>query len=158
MNDDAVALITCHEVGHLAGGAPYIHIDLSTYEGVSSEGQADYYATKTCLKRYFAKLPDTLSYLEKDLDPQFRVVCEERSVTSLEEAMCLRMMNGIEGFRHAVKILKPDLGEIDYLSHDSEDVEETIFNTYPSNQCRIDTFIAGFFDDERPACWFESEY
>ncbi len=44
---DALALIVCHEIGHLYGGYPYKNIR----DDISAEGQADYFATNLCLKR-----------------------------------------------------------------------------------------------------------
>ena len=47
----------CHEVGHHLGGAPFMpkyYEDYYLFRG-SSEGQADYYATSNCLKKWFAE-------------------------------------------------------------------------------------------------------
>ena len=46
----------CHEVGHHLGGAPFMpkyYEDYYLFRG-SSEGQADYYAANTCLKKWFS--------------------------------------------------------------------------------------------------------
>lgn len=46
MRNDTLKLLLCHEIGHLLGGPP-----LKSRNGWSStEGQADYYSTTTCLK------------------------------------------------------------------------------------------------------------
>ena len=154
MNDDAVALITCHEVGHIIGGSPYIAIPSPQYKGISSEGQADYFATRYCLKKYFSQKEDTLSYLQFPSTTSEDQLCRVTSFSHWDEAICLRVANSIRGFSSVLRLLKSEDGDFSLLNNDEEVVEETIFNGYPSNQCRINTFIAGLFDHERPACWF----
>lgn len=151
MNDEAVTLITCHEVGHLLGGAPYIAIDHPMYEDVSSEGQADYFATKECLKRVWKN-----SDLKEvhDLPLALDKICKKRSHTSYDLRLCQKVMKGIEGFRHVMELLKKESGMLNYNGHAHEVVTETIYNAYPSNQCRFDTLVAGLFDEPRPKCWF----
>lgn len=46
MTKNAMIAVACHEIGHHLGGAP-----LYAGENLSVEGQADYYATLTCMKR-----------------------------------------------------------------------------------------------------------
>ena len=48
LQDDAFTLGICHELGHLMGGHPFIK------KGLSTEQQADYFATHKCLKRVFS--------------------------------------------------------------------------------------------------------
>ncbi len=160
MNDDAVALIMCHEVGHIIGGAPFIKIDQPMYEGLSSEGQADYFATKECVKKYFGSKKDTLNYLYKvyESNSSEAQLCKFMGMTDLEEAICLRTINGLIGFSHVVELLKAEEGgSFSLLSEDENVVEETLYNSYPSNQCRMDTFLAGLFDQERPLCWYRAD-
>ncbi len=156
MNDDAIALITCHEVGHILGGAPYIAIDLPVYEDVSSEGQADYFATKECLKRYYERKVDTLNYLSYPSSSEQDQLCRFLEVSEWDEALCLRVAKAIEGFSHVLQLLKGEEGGLFTLNgKDEHIVNETLFNSYPSNQCRINTFVAGLFDQPRPKCWFK---
>ena len=160
MNDDAVALITCHEVGHIIGGAPYIGIDLPMYEGLSSEGQADYFATYECLQNYFAQKSDTIDYLSRvyDSTSDEARLCSLTGLSQWDEALCLRVANAINGFSHVLELLKGEEGgEFSLLGHDHNEVEETLYNSYPSNQCRINTFIAGLFKQDRPHCWYISK-
>merc|ERR1719433_1078923 len=46
---DGFALVVCHEIGHLIGGAPLIP---GRPEPIANEGQADYWGATKCLKRY----------------------------------------------------------------------------------------------------------
>ncbi len=155
MNDDAVALITCHEVGHLLGGAPYIAINLPTYEDVSSEGQADYFTTKECLKKYFEGQRNTIDYLALPRTSEEDQLCSYLEVSDWDEALCVRVAKAIGGFSHVLKLLKEEEGgPFSLTGHDDQEVDETLFNSYPSNQCRINTFTAGLFDQPRPRCWY----
>lgn len=43
-NVDSLALLICHELGHLYGGTPYS----DSHNSLSAEGQADWWATKEC--------------------------------------------------------------------------------------------------------------
>ncbi|MBC97018.1 MAG: hypothetical protein CME63_04675 [Halobacteriovoraceae bacterium] len=155
MNDDAVALITCHEVGHILGGSPYIRIAHPMYDGVSSEGQADYFATQVCLKKYFSRQVETLDYLNKAIDYPGSQLCHHSHISSWEEAICLRTISAIRGFSSVMKLLKPDEGEFSLNWAEIKPATETLHNSYPKNQCRINTFLAGLFDQERPRCWFK---
>ena len=47
INLDALALIVCHEIGHLYGGHPLKR----EHDYIAAEGQADYFASQFCLKR-----------------------------------------------------------------------------------------------------------
>lgn len=49
VDEDVLALVFCHELGHGYGGEPY----RDAYNHISVEGQADYWATQTCLPRVF---------------------------------------------------------------------------------------------------------
>ena len=128
MNDQAVALITCHELGHVFGGAPYIAIEHEQYKNLSAEGQADYFASFDCLPRYYEFLNI------KDFEHELHIA--------------------LDGFSHALSLMKPHMGEIDLFGVSQEVSEQTIYNSYPSNQCRIDTYKAGLAKKPRPACWY----
>lgn len=47
INQDALILIICHELGHLYGGDPL----KNARDQISAEGQADYFASNKCLRR-----------------------------------------------------------------------------------------------------------
>ncbi len=128
MNDQAVALITCHELGHVFGGAPFIAIDHEQYKNISAEGQADYFASSECLPRYYEFL----------------------NIEDQEHELYM----ALSGFLNALRLLKPHRGEVNLLGTSSEVTEQTLYNSYPSNQCRIDTYKAGLSNEPRPACWY----
>lgn len=131
--DDAFALTVCHELGHLLGGAPF-----NPGSEVSVEGQADFWATSVCLKKYFKEYPETVpmtpgvskikcdSRFPNDLDAQN--ICYRTANASLSVAKVLSVM---------AKVAPPELEKQDTNSR---------ANTrpyHPEVQCRLDTYVAG---------------
>jgi hypothetical protein len=121
MNRDGLELILCHELGHHLGGPPYKI--KSTW--ASAEGQADYFATKSCLKELWKEDSKKISI---------------RSIVASQNVV--KMIAEVSGD------ILPDIQKPDLLR-----VKETELD-YPSLQCRLDTFVAGTFDSSRPGCWF----
>lgn len=154
MNDEGVAFITCHEVGHILGGLP--RFKLENYKRLSSEGQADYYATSVCLRDYFAKDPSTLDELEKPQTPEALKICSGRLKNKLAQAVCLRTMKGAQAFAGVLNHMQKEGGLPVLDSQDQTEVQETLFDQYPSHQCRLDTMVAGALGLERPKCWFRA--
>jgi len=123
MTLDGLALIACHELGHGLGGAPYKD------SGSSQEGQADYYATKTCL-------PVLFKYLVSPIQDY-----EVRAMEALKSSIAFYKING----------------DITSISTPSTEIATKLDSRdffYPSAQCRLDTSINGIFQKERPVCWY----
>jgi len=84
MNQDALALVACHELGHLLGGFPL------SEPGISNEGEADYFATAKCLRRvfdspvaeHFTRLPPT--------DRTARQACATVFSSEHDRTICVR--------------------------------------------------------------------
>jgi len=121
MDRDGLELILCHELGHHLAGPPL----KKKSAWASAEGQADYFATNSCLKE-----------LWKD-DP------ENFKARSLEASK-----NVIKMIAVVSEDVLPDIATPDPLI-----VQETELD-YPSLQCRLDTFVAGTFNSSRPKCWY----
>jgi hypothetical protein len=119
---DALALIFCHELGHLYAGHPL----KETGNYISAEGQADYFATKYCLRRALGLL-DTENI-------------EKRAHRAI---------------KNVGKFLANNWGH-PTPSHSTPDTSKskTTITGYPSPQCRFDTYHAGLRGDSRPHCWF----
>lgn len=124
INIDALALIFCHELGHLYAGEPLKEMG----NHISAEGQADYFATKYCLRRSL-----------RNLNPHD---IEERSLAAIKQVG---------------KFLANNWGHTHPSIHtpDKSQVKET-YKSYPSPQCRFDTYLAGLQGRERPKCWYAS--
>ncbi|MBS2026705.1 MAG: hypothetical protein JST54_02275 [Deltaproteobacteria bacterium] len=84
MTQDALALVACHELGHLLGGFPQGN------PGMSNEGQADYFATAKCLRRIFTSpSSQTFSRLPAS-DPVARKACAAAFSGEHQRAICIR--------------------------------------------------------------------
>ncbi|OUR96726.1 hypothetical protein A9Q84_10315 [Halobacteriovorax marinus] len=122
LDRDALILIICHEIGHLYGGTPYSNLA----NKLSLEGQADYFATQTCLPHAL------LSYKNENLEKR------------IDQAM-LNVGKFLANNRR-----------INHPSFDTPDTTqvEQMLRTHPEPQCRLDTYVAGLYSLGRPACWF----
>lgn len=162
MNDNGLALIACHEVGHLLGGEPRSKIPAFLW--ATSEGQADYYATSICLKNYYEMLEAAGKLEEPTVDNVLYTRCRTNFNETKDFLVCLNIMNGIEGFAKVLDHLDPEKRKISFTKKSSK-VKSTIINSYPAPQCRVETLIAGNFcakdnypcldkKNARPQCWF----
>lgn len=172
---DAISFVTCHELGHTLGGNPTNTTGSNFY---SLEGQSDYFASVKCFKRINRN--EDNETLIKNLNVPFsiRASCNEQFRGEANEAaLCIRTsLTGVE-----VANWMAILGSVGTSSIDRKDptVVTSTKLGFPSNQCRLDTFLAGalckpqtFGDDPtkpndgfcesneigaRPLCWFKPE-
>jgi len=125
---EAYAAVICHELGHIIGGYPYQTIIGAKW--TSSEGQADYFAGKVCLPKYFNSLGLDQSLIPKAVE------------TSGFEMMW--------AFRH-FDSSSTNLG-LSRSDVPMPPVKKTLLNEYPSLQCRYENFRN---PTKRPTCWFK---
>lgn len=124
---DSLALLICHELGHLYAGAPYS----DEHSALSAEGQADWWATNFCWPRFAEQLPSS------NPDIHNRAIRASLIVTAFYAAN-----RNIP----APTLQTPDLTI----------VEKTLL-THPEPQCRLDTYVAGLANTSRPLCWWNPE-
>lgn len=143
MTVDGLAVTACHELGHGIGGAPFKET------GKSMEGQADYFATKTCLPVLFKYLEQTI---ENSYDPYIIEFCKNH--------------NDVNYCKRAMTALESDISFFSYLGEETSFEERSVeiatelnesATYYPSAQCRLDTSMNGVLGLDRPICWFPSE-
>lgn len=129
VSKEAYAAIICHELGHIIGGYPFQSITGS--EWTSSEGQADYFAARVCLPRYFSSLGVHAS-----------------EISAAVEAAGFEMMWAFRNFdsSHGPNTLLRKKVELPSVS-------STLINQYPTLQCRYENFRN---INERPSCWFKN--
>lgn len=162
MNDNGLALIACHEMGHLLGGEP--RSKLPAFLWATSEGQSDYYASSICLKRYFERQFDLGRLDEPQVQKSLYTRCRTKYPETKNFLICLNIMNGIEAFTKILTHLDSQKREINF-SKKSPAAKFTNVNSYPEPQCRTEILIAGNFcspenypcltlDSARPQCWF----
>ncbi|MFL5815422.1 MAG: hypothetical protein ACJ763_17740 [Bdellovibrionia bacterium] len=159
MTLDTLALITCHEIGHRIGGSP--RQDAPLPEWSSSEGQADYFAASQCLKKYFSGQDSAQAVSKMSVDPGVSTRCKSAHTDSQEAAVCVRIALSAKSFIQVTEALTTEPHDVAFSTPDMTTVQSTLKNTYPSPQCRLDTFVAGALsnrsEDARPACWFKSQ-
>ncbi|WP_374075528.1 hypothetical protein [Bdellovibrio bacteriovorus] len=142
----ALAAVLCHELGHILGGEP-----LQTIPGAdwaSAEGQSDFFAASQCLPDLLKKYPDLIT----NIDPQVEKLCGENRD-------CARTMQaGLEMMRLLQKYSYRDYVPVS-LEVSEKPAADLIRNSYPSDQCRMDTYVQGALCQlggscRAPVCWF----
>jgi hypothetical protein len=147
LTTDGWRTILCHEMGHFFGGEPLGR------GGLAAEAQADYYATSVCLPRLwgdstFQDAPATEQ--NPDLPAAIVESCDQWDTE--RAAICRRSLRAAWTTLHMAANDREQPAP-DFLTPDASVVDQTI-TRYPSVQCRLDTFVAGALDQERPACWY----
>lgn len=143
MDPDALAVTICHEIAHGIGGEPY------KVNGTTTEGQADYFATKECLPLFYE--------IYKPLNPiqassgYIDDLCQ-REDSRGDKDYCVRAMNALHADMKFFKLL----GESSYYDRASQS-RPLVFDTgathYPDAQCRVDLMVHGILGLERPICF-----
>ena len=165
MNDNGLAMVMCHEVGHLLGGEP--RSKLPAFLWASSEGQSDYYASAVCLKRYYSLLEKLGKLTEPHVEKTLYTRCLKNYPQTRDFLICLNIMDGINAFSKMLEHLSPEAKKTSF-HHRSPRVQNTNFNSYPDSQCRIETLIAGSLcaikdypcqkgATARPHCWYVNQ-
>lgn len=133
ITDDSMALTVCHELGHLIGGAPYL-----SGRKLSVEGQADFWGSSVCLKKYFTEFPETVDMKEgaakQRCDAQYPVDPTEKNICyrSAKAAMSISTF-----FSSMMKTQQP---EFDKRNQTALAITKQL---HPEAQCRLDTYMAG---------------
>lgn len=149
IDKDIFAQIICHELGHHIGGDREIDKIVLKKTGLFAEGQADYWSTNICLKKYYQKeklfirnikIPQDLA---DKCDAQYhseddKLICYKTVETSLKVGLYLTTAIPPDYTKKAMPYKK----------------EHFIFFDHPDAQCRLDTFLAGVFSEDRPRCWY----
>lgn len=165
MNDEGHALVACHELGHVLGGTPRIKIKEFLWS--SAEGQSDYFATGICLKKYF-RFQHQLKKLNEpaEINGTTFTLCRTSYSDDVDFKVCLNTGRAIEAFKQALIHLGGHTESLDIDRPDRTIVRQTMYDSYPEKQCRIDTLFQGSLcpyekfpcaknsRGGRPLCWF----
>ena len=174
MTEDAFALNVCHELGHHFGGHP--KFERPNMGWASVEGQADYFATLSCMKKYFAAADNTKVISSMEIPSSVSGICERNFANKNAASLCKRSaMAGLA-------LSKFDASNLQ-VTPPSFDVpfNYIALRTYPLQpppQCRLLTYLSGAacprsgenrlgdfvpqpcirslgdVDGVRPKCWF----
>lgn len=151
-------MMVCHELGHFLGGEPLIrapkpqgiHHFRNKYPNMSAEGQADYFATYSCLPRYIHGF-STEGVAE---NTQWQEYCFEKDIFCLETLSAIDQT--LKVYRDILISVDQDPGAIDILKFPNYRSDRTLdaAGEYPSMNCRARIMIAGFNKEtsDHP-CW-----
>ncbi len=139
ITEEGFALVLCHEIGHHLGGFPSYTMEGSKW--AASEGNSDFYSTSSCARKILwgTALPDP----NKDIEMYCSKAKDQfQCYSSFLGAMSLtRLLGTLTGEK--ASILKRDLKVVKRTNE-----------SYPSVQCRLDTYIAGALCDTK---WDDSK-
>ena len=150
-NRGILAAILCHEIGHILGGEPRQTIPGAEWS--SSEGQSDYFAAKICLPEALRQSPQVLSI--REIDAEVKLLCLSHEVCEATAQIGLELVRFFQKYSYRefypVQIDTPEKA-----------TDVLLRNTYPSDQCRLDTYLQGALaqlqkQTEPPKCWFKNE-
>jgi len=139
MNQDGFTLVMCHEMGHHLGGFPFVGNFIGRW--AASEGQADYFATQVCARKVWAESKAENAKYRFDVAPKVKEKCDESWKNQDDQNLCYRIARGARALAFLLHTLKKD-SDPDFSTPDPLIVTKTN-TTYPSVQCRMDTYLNG---------------
>lgn len=140
--EDGLALVVCHEIGHHVGGFPK-KTEIFSSSWASNEGQADYFATTKCLRKYFAKLKNSAQVVSRMIVPApVQEKCFSSWGQSRDHAICVRVALAGQSMGNLFSALRRQTTKPDFSTPDTTKVSSTDDN-HPAPQCRLDTYFQG---------------
>jgi hypothetical protein len=137
MNADSLALVACHEIGHIIGGSP---VSISGDFIFSVEGQADYFATAKCAKLFFGPKNNELWLKNQPfIDNDIQRMCFNDDNMPL----CTRILMASKKLARFFTNHSPEF-RLSVLTPSKVKAKKT-WVIHPDAQCRLDTFVQGYF-------------
>lgn len=133
---EAVAFLTCHEMGHHLGGTPRLGPWLGW---ASAEGQSDYFASLKCVRHIYRDDDNEAAVAALDVPEFLRAKCEQQFANRLDQFLCIR---GAMGGYLMTKIWENGGGHFQFDTPSPHKVTYTTTG-HPESQCRIDTYLQG---------------
>ncbi len=147
---DGLALVICHELGHGLGGFPKITLQEYPYESLrpSSQGQADYFSTSKCLRRYFSSMDNVQAISKMQIPFELTEKCQHNFTDREEAALCQRSI--MAGYSVTLSLRKNKeyryWGLTEKIDLDKPAASVLMIKSQEekmSFQCRLETFIQG---------------
>jgi hypothetical protein len=132
------ALVLCHELNHLYGNSPYIDAGLR----MSAEAQADHMGAGWCLRNIAQQLQDGYYYQPTSYMNQ---LCKG-------DSLCAKEMAAAQGLGNLLSRLGNQAAPR-FETPDQTVVRQTNLS-YPSTQCRLDSYRTGILGQSRSRCWY----
>lgn len=137
MNEEGMALVACHELGHHIGGAPKLNgwmQWLGLGKWATNEGGADYFATLKCM-RLVAPAPtgevEAAAAASCDAsfrDPEGRAHCRSGALAGQAVAKVFQTLMGTA---------------VPQFNTPDKSVVSKMYDGHPQPQCRLDTYYEG---------------
>jgi len=143
---DGFALVVCHELGHHLGGVPKKR-EFFGNTWASNEGQADYFGTMKCLRKYMEKDNNIEMVKVLNVDPVATERCNKSFSAPNDIAMCERGAMAGKSLGNLFRALRQSPLELKFDTPDNSVVSKTNDN-HPDSQCRLDTYFAGSLCDK----------
>ncbi|MGE0172890.1 MAG: proprotein convertase P-domain-containing protein [Oligoflexales bacterium] len=135
LSTDGYTLVMCHELGHHLGGYPF-----KGETWAASEGQADYFATKECLRRVWANQIEQNAQQAESVDPVAKERCDAGWPEGNERNLCYRIVMAGKSSALLSSILSqeptPEFGTPDLSQIETTEI------IHPKAQCRLDTYLS----------------
>lgn len=153
INQDSLALVMCHEAGHHIGGLPKKKVGgtFSTVSWASNEGQADYYGTMKCLRRYFEGEDNVAALAGQNIPQHVAEECNSRFTLLDDQAVCQRSVMAGYSLARMFRALRTSrnisIPELTFAAKDPSIVTKT-FDNHPKPQCRLDTYFSAALCDK----------
>ncbi len=138
MTRDAFALAACHEIGHHLGGTPN-----QILSPLTSEGQADYYATLKCTRRFFADEDNAAALRGKMVDSFMLSECRAHFANANDQLICVRSNVAALTLVHVLEAVNQDATRVSFRTPDPSEPFLISNPDHPAAQCRLDTFFNG---------------
>ena len=153
MSEDGLALVLCHEIGHLIGGYPRKRPNDPVF--AAAEAQADYFSVTKCFRSVFGKdqnenfLGDLLFETESSADNLCSIVYSD----TREYYTCLRSIKAAEDLAEVLTAFVRDgrgdpTIKVPQINTPDQTVVKKHTLSYPSIQCRFDTLVQGSLCDK----------
>jgi hypothetical protein len=143
---DGFALVVCHELGHHLGGLPKKR-ELFGSTWASNEGQADYFGTMKCLRKFMETENNIEMVKNMDIDPVASAKCNASFSAPKDIAMCERGAMAGMSLGNLFKALRQSPTQLKFDTPDPSVVNKTN-DSHPDSQCRLDTYFAGSLCDK----------
>ncbi|MGE0172680.1 MAG: hypothetical protein AB7T49_07845 [Oligoflexales bacterium] len=141
VNPDAFSIVMCHEIGHLVAGFPHYFMT-----DISVEGEADYFATMSCVDLIWGEQLEENAKARADVTPEIQADCDKVYTDEANQNLCYRTMKASLALGDLMAYLQSQRDGVDVAVNtatpDISEVEAT-FEGHPKAQCRLDTYVAG---------------